>query len=206
MASPIMARSFYQPEGEVVTQTSGGGLPGLAGGGGLSSRTIEALIAQRAAQAQREAALRERMMMAQLRAMEQQGRMQAQPQGVMSEPGFGSASQGQARANQLQLQALEQQVRGKPVFTKTVGGPGMIGGTIRLNQWEPGAAFSGYSSDLGAGPANAAIESPGPSAASLDVSGTTDLARRQGEALLRRSQGNEFEGPGYQKSRIPRLY
>lgn len=47
--------------------------------------------------------------------------------------------------------------RGKPVFTKTVGGAGIVPGTIRLNQWEPGAAFAGYTDDLGEGPANATV-------------------------------------------------
>ncbi len=45
--------------------------------------------------------------------------------------------------------------KGQPIFTKTVGGLGMVPGTIRLNQWEPGAAFAGYEADLGSGPANA---------------------------------------------------
>lgn len=54
--------------------------------------------------------------------------------------------------------AARGQVRhGAPVFSKTIGGLGVTPGTIRLNQWEPGAAFSGYAEDLGTGPANAVM-------------------------------------------------
>lgn len=67
-------------------------------------------------------------------------------------------------------EAMDQASRGTPVFTKTVGGAGMTGGTIRLNQWEPGASFAGWSRDLGMGPANASVQAPGASGASLAAS------------------------------------
>lgn len=57
--------------------------------------------------------------------------------------------------------------KGKPIFVKTVGGPGMQGGTIRLNAWEPGAAFAGYEEDLGSGPSGGSIQAPGASRAGL---------------------------------------
>lgn len=201
MGSPVFARTFYQPEGDVVTQTSGGGLgPGAMPGGLPGMGFAQQLLAQRAAQAQREAAMRERMQRAQLAAMQQDMRMQR-------EAGRASRLQPQAGANgdpiamqQMQLIAMSKANRGTPIYTKAVGGPGMIAGNIRLNQWEPGAAFAGYSH--GGGPASASFaDTPGPSAAGLGASRREDLMERQGRAM-----STPFEGPGYKQSLIPRLY
>lgn len=110
------------------------------------------------------------------------------------------------RIQQMQLQAMASQMNqprftnhenrpapkahGRPVFTKAVGGAGMQGGNIRLNQWEPGAAFAGYEEDLGSGPANAAISAPGTSAASLV--GRPDLNQQvSAQRLLEGSLGSE---------------
>ena len=82
---------------------------------------------------------------------------EAGQQGSLRERALGDQEAAQAAA----MEEAKLARRGRPVFTKTVGGMGVTPGTIRLNQWEPGAAFAGYEGDLGSGPSNSVLSTAG---------------------------------------------
>lgn len=80
-----------------------------------------------------------------------------QPRMVRYISGAPSGGGQYSRDDSSPMPQAQPQAKGRPVFVKTVGGFGITPGTIRLNQWEPGAAFAGYESDLGSGPAAASF-------------------------------------------------
>jgi hypothetical protein len=115
--------------------------PGLPGAGALDPFFMEAI--------RRKMALDEQMQQERLNQMRRAGQVSASAAAPERENPMAALTRGAG------AQAK------RPVFTKTVGGPGMQGGTIRLNQWEPGAAYAGDEADLGSGPERSTFQPGG---------------------------------------------
>lgn len=174
MGSPAYSSSLTYPGSVATQQTTVPGAGSYGGGGFIDPAMFKDLIAKREAERAQKIANEQEMQKMQLDAMRHQMAV-SRPSGerAVSTGGYGG--------------------HGKPIFTKTVGGPGMTGGTIRLNQWEPGAAFAGYEEDLGGSPNAGYIQPPGPSAASLQ--GQPDLNRQVTGDRLAQQMALSSEGP-----------
>ena len=170
MSSPLTSRTYFTRGGgtapvQSITEASGGG-----GGMPFDPRLFMELINEKRAtaaferdRASRADDLNAKLAMEDLLMKRQQRQAAGRSRGSSGGNSGGSAGGGHR-------QATGSSVGGKPIFVKTVGGPGMQGGTIRLNAWEPGAAFAGYESQLGGAPDKVVMEAPGPSMAGLAAS------------------------------------
>jgi hypothetical protein len=104
--------------------------------------------------------------------------------------------------------SVARKAKGKPVFTKAVGGAGMIGGNIRLNQWEPGAAFAGYEEDLGSGPEKSSFQ-PGGADTIASTGGLgapeenlNERVSAQRIALTKGTPGSSMGGGDFERARM----
>lgn len=159
MPETYSSSTGYDPGGAVRQVTAGPGAAMLPPPGVGIPPELLALLQQREAQ---RAALQNRA----LNLQEWQAHQAAPARQAAAGPVFAAGpvyGEGESvraeRPSMVMRAAPGVAERGQPVFTKTVGGPGMTPGTIRLNQWEPGASFAGYERDLGSGPAAAGFSS-----------------------------------------------
>lgn len=169
------AATTYGPGGTMIT--SGGGPPMNLFGlniQDLIQRRLAEREAERAEQA-RMVALQEAAMKAELAAQREarkwanEDRSRAlQQAGNDPYKGYRDADVArQHRMAQMQEQAMREELRGTPTYTKTMSGPGVVPGYARASAGDPGAVFSGYA-PRGSMPSQASFSSlPGPSPAGL---------------------------------------
>lgn len=169
----------YQPGDLAQIQTSGyGSYGGFQPSAGFQSSGLGDLARRKMARQDRADAREEELHEANLGALRQQQQAFDAQQGRESRA-----------AKRAENAHAGRPPAGDAVYTKTVGGPGMIGGTIRVAPGTPGAVFAGYVPGAGnymPDRAEFAPDMAGPSMASLNH--PENIRKAEQEAALKRQR------------------